>query len=47
MSVLSLERFGEWQTSEAFSSLLHFMNLLHWKTGLLINAQVLDWLSLQ
>jgi len=26
---------------------VHFVILLHWKTGLLINAQVLGWLSLQ
>jgi hypothetical protein len=25
---------------EAFASLLHFIILLHWKTGLVINAQV-------
>jgi hypothetical protein len=47
LSVTGLERFGEWQASEAFASLLHFIILLHWKTGLLINAQVLGRLSLQ
>jgi hypothetical protein len=39
--------FGEWQTDEAFAWLLHFIILLHWKTGLFINARVLGHLSLQ
>jgi len=47
MSVVGLQWFGEWQTDEAFASLLHFIILLHWKTGLLINAQVPGRLSLQ
>jgi hypothetical protein len=39
--------FGEWLTWEAFASSLHFIILLHWITGLLINAQALGRLSLQ
>jgi hypothetical protein len=32
---------------QSVAALLHFMILLHWKTGMLINAQVLGRLSLQ
>ena len=44
---VGLYRFGERQTCVTFASLLHFIILLHWKTSLHINAQVLGWLSLQ
>jgi hypothetical protein len=47
MSVVGLQQFGEWRIGEAFASLLHFINLLHWKTDLLINVQVLGRLSSQ
>jgi hypothetical protein len=35
------------EQAKRFASLLRFMILLHWKTGLLTNAQVLGQLSLQ
>jgi hypothetical protein len=31
----------KWRTCKAFTSLLHFIVLLHWKTNLLINAKFL------
>jgi hypothetical protein len=34
MSVVGLQRSRGWRTSKAFTSLLHFIILLHWKTGL-------------